>query len=209
MSAFRGASANDISEIYLEEIENGIGPAKIKPGIIKVATGYNQITDYEMRCIEAACIASKKTNLPIITHTEKGTMGDEQIRAFKKFGVDPKRCIIGHCCANTDIRYHKSIFDEGCYIGYDRFGNKWHGDDYFRLATLTALVHAGFSDRLFLGTDSVAYLLKAFPQKRDTSDWTPMYLFRYVIPELKKRGVSQEAIDNMMSNNAKRFFKGE
>jgi predicted metal-dependent phosphotriesterase family hydrolase len=34
-------------------------------------------------------------------------------------------------------------------------------------------------------------------------------LFRYVIPELKKRGVSQEAIDNMMGENAKRFFKSE
>ncbi len=51
------ATAEEIRDIYLYEIENGIGPERIKPGIIKVATGYGQITDYEDRCIHAACMA--------------------------------------------------------------------------------------------------------------------------------------------------------
>ena len=79
LSAFRTATAEEIRDIYLYEIENGIGPERIKPGIIKVATGYGQITDYEDRCIHAACMASIQSGLPIITHTEKGTMGPNRL----------------------------------------------------------------------------------------------------------------------------------
>lgn len=209
MSAFRNATAQELSEIYLYEIENGIGPEKVKPGIIKVATGYGAITDYEDRCIQAACIASLQSGLPIITHTEKGTMGPEQARAFKKYGVAPNRCLIGHCCANPDLRYHKAMFDEGVYVGFDRFGNSWHGDDYFRMATLTALIHMGFSDRLFIGTDSVAFLLKALPGNRDYRYWDPVRLFDVIIPELKQRGATDQDIKNLTRDNAKRFFTGE
>lgn len=209
LSAFRNATADEIADVYLYEIENGIGPEHIKPGIIKVCTGYGQISDYEDRCIQAACKASLKSGLPIITHTEKGTCGPEQARAFKKYGVDPKRCLIGHCCANPDLRYQKAIFDEGVYVGFDRFGNSWHGDDYFRMATLTALIHMGFSNRLFIGTDSVAFLLKALPGNRNYEHWDPVRIFDVIIPELKTRGVSDHDIQNMISDNAKRFFAGE
>ena len=190
LSAFRTATAEEIRDIYLYEIENGIGPERIKPGIIKVATGYGQITDYEDRCIHAACMASIQSGLPIITHTEKGTMGPEQARAFKRYGVAADRCLIGHCCANPDLRYQKSILDEGVYVGFDRFGNEWHGDDYFRMATLTALIHMGYSDHLFIGTDSVAFLLKELPGNRNFEHWDPVRLFDTIIPELEKRGAT-------------------
>ena len=206
LSAFRTASAEEIRDIYLAEIKDGIGPAHIKPGIIKVATGYGEITDYEDRCIQAACMASLTAGLPIITHTEKGTMGPEQAKAFRRYGVNPNRCLIGHCCANPDLRYQKSIFDEGVYVGFDRFGNGWHGDDYFRLATLSALIQMGFSNRLFIGTDSVAFLLKPLPGNRDTRNWDPVFLFKSIIPQLKERGATDQDIQNITCDNAKQFF---
>jgi len=209
MSAFRNATAEEICDIYLYEIENGIGPEHVKPGIIKVATGHGTITDYEDRCIHAASMASLKSGLPIITHTEKGTMGPEQVQAFKRYGVAPDRCLIGHCCANSDLKYQKAIFDEGAYVGFDRFGNSWHGDDYFRMATLTALIHMGFSDRLFIGTDSVAYLLKTLPGNRNYEHWDPVRLFDVIIPELRARGASDQDIQDITCDNAKRFFTGE
>lgn len=206
LSAFRGATAEDIFEIYMYEIENGIGKARVKPGVIKVATGFGRITEYEMRCVEAAAKASVEADLPIITHTEKGSMGPEQIKALKGFGVKPERCLIGHCCANTDLKYHKSILDEGAYVGFDRFGNKWHGDDYYRIATLTALISMGYSEKLFLSCDSVAYLLKKIPGERDMSNWDPVYLLDVIVPGLLEKGASKHDIDNMLCDNAKRFF---
>lgn len=208
MSAFRNATAEELRDIYLYEIENGIGAEHVKPGIIKVATGNGQITDYEDRCIQAACMASIQSGLPIITHTEKGTMGPEQAQAFKRYGAAANRCLIGHCCANPDLRYQKSIFDEGVYVGFDRFGNEWHGDDYFRMATLTALIHMGYSNRLFIGTDSVAFVLKALPGDRNYEHWDPVRLFDVILPELKERGTTDQDIKNLTCDNAKRFFAG-
>lgn len=136
-------------------------------------------------------------------------MGPEQAQAFKRYGVAPNRCLIGHCCANSDLRYQKAILDEGVYVGFDRFGNSWHGDDYFRMATLAALIHMGFSNRLFIGTDSVAFLLKALPGNRDYRYWDPVRLFDVIIPELKQRGATEQDIRNLTRDNAKRFFSGE
>lgn len=208
LSAFRGATVEDIYEIYMYEIEKGIGEARIKPGVIKVATGYGAITEYEMRCVEAAARAGAAAHLPVITHTEKGTMGPEQSQALKRFGMKAEQCLIGHCCANSDLKYHKAILDEGAYIGFDRFGNKWHGDDYFRIATLIALISMGYSEKLFISCDSVAYLLKKIPGERDMSNWDPIYLLDTIVPTLLEKGVQKQDIDNMLCHNAKRFFEG-
>ena len=87
-------------------------------------------------------------------------------------------------------------------------GNEWHGDDYFRLATLTALIHMGFSNRLFLGTDSVAFLLKELPGNRNYEHWDPVRLFDVIIPQLRERGASEQDIQNLTRDNAKRFLSG-
>lgn len=206
LSAFREATAEEICDIYLSEIREGIGPEKIRPGIIKVATGHSVITEYEQRCIQAACQASIASGLPIITHTERGTLGPEQARCFRSHGVDPRRCLIGHCCASSDLRYQQAILEEGVYVGFDRFGNHWHGDDNFRFSTLVALIHMGYARRLFLGTDSVAHLLKTLPGNRDMQDWDPVLIFDRIVPRLAEHGVSAQDIEAMLANNARDFW---
>ena len=67
----------------------------------------------------------------------------------------------------------------------------------------------GFSNRLFIGTDSVAFLLKALPGNRDYRYWDPVRLFDLIIPELKQRGATEQDIRNLTRDNAKRFFSGE
>ena len=85
----------DSEDIYLYEIENGIGPERIKPGIIKVATGYGRITDYERigASMRPATMASIQSGLPIITLTERGRWGPNRLVTFKRYGVAADRCL--------------------------------------------------------------------------------------------------------------------
>ena len=79
---WRARTAEEIAELYIREITQGIGTTGIRAGAIKVATGAPHITPLEMKFLEAACIAQKATNVPIITHTQDGYAGPEQQVAF-------------------------------------------------------------------------------------------------------------------------------
>jgi len=75
---FRSAFADAVAEIYemfMREITVGIGETGIKAGVIKVASSKGIITDYEKMFFRAAARAQKETGVPIITHTQEGTMG--------------------------------------------------------------------------------------------------------------------------------------
>jgi len=72
---FKYRSLEEISEIFVSEIKDGVGETGVKAGLIKCATGKDHITEYEEKCLRAAARASKKTGAPITTHTEEGTMG--------------------------------------------------------------------------------------------------------------------------------------
>jgi len=117
-----GKGAAEIAELFITELTKGVGDTGIKAGIIKVASTEGRITDYERTVLEAAAMASIETGAPINTHTDGGTMGDEQQRILTNLGVPANRIIIGHSCGTTDTAYHMKIAGGGSYLGFDRFG---------------------------------------------------------------------------------------
>jgi predicted metal-dependent phosphotriesterase family hydrolase len=79
---FRGAFTDTVAEMtetFVREVTEGIGRTGIKAGVIKVATGPHQVTDYEKAVLTAAARAHRATGAPITTHTDEGTMGREQL----------------------------------------------------------------------------------------------------------------------------------
>ncbi|MCM3714334.1 phosphotriesterase-related protein [Alkalihalobacillus oceani] len=204
--AIQRLSWEEILEIYLKEITDGIGETGIRPGIIKAATGYNRITEYEEMCLKAASHASRISGIPIITHTEHGTMGPEQVQLFKSEGVNLQKCIIGHCCANHNLDYQLSILDEGALVGFDRFGNEHFSKDRLRIGTLYGLLQMGYSEQIIISCDSVCSYLGRFPFNEEYENWHPRYLFNSVIPELKQKGIKENDIQNLIQYNPKRYF---
>jgi phosphotriesterase-related protein len=205
--AIRTLSSDQILEIYLKEITDGIGDTGIRPGVIKAATGNGVITEYEERCLTAAGKAAAMTGLPIVTHTENGSMGLEQLKIFKSAGANPGKCLIGHSCFNHNLQYHVSIMKEGGMVGFDRFGLERLADDRLRLATLAGLLHLGYSNQLIVSCDSVAiYQGRAPLDGPDVRNWKPSYIFYGVIPTLKEWGVKSSDIENMLRHNPRRLF---
>ncbi len=89
----------ELYETFVNEITFGIGKSGIKAGVIKVATGNGHISPYEDRVLKAAARAQKETGVPIITHTQQGTMGPEQAALLTGEGVDPGRSLLVICAA--------------------------------------------------------------------------------------------------------------
>ena len=99
-------SIEELANLMIEDIENGIDGSNIKAGIIgEIGTSKNQMTDEEKKVFSAAIIAHKKTGKPITTHTTLGTYGKEQVNFFKQNGVNLNNVVIGHVDLSGDIDY--------------------------------------------------------------------------------------------------------
>jgi len=205
---------NEICETLVKEVTQGIGDTGVKAGVIKVATGHARISSYEEKVLKAAARVQKETGVPIITHTEAGTMGPEQADLLISEGADPKRVVIGHMCGNADLKYHLSVLEKGLYIAFDRLGIDILFPDKLRKACLIGLIGIGYADRILLSQDCWAYWLGRpyeFPDdvKPLLANWKYVHVFNNIIPALKEAGVSEDKIHTLMVENPRRLFSGE
>ncbi len=213
---FKIMSIDQIQRIYSTELAKGIGPDRIRPGIIKVATGPRRISENEEKSLRAASRTAQALDVRITTHTTMGTMGNEQLDIFLSEGMQPHHVVIGHCDWNHDPAYHRSLLERGCYIGFDGIGIDALCPDEVRIANLVELTGDGFAKQIVLSHDNIGCWhfspgdvpagMKASlerPKRRYT------YLIEEFIPRLLEAGISESAIHTMTVENPRRYFAGE
>ncbi len=208
-----GSIVERLAELFTSELENGVGQTGIRPGIIKLATGPNQMTDYERSIFEAAARTASETRAPITTHTDQGTVGDLQQQVLRQGGVAPHRIVIGHSCGTSDHDYHMKIAQGGSYLGFDRFGLDMLIPDTERVASIAKLIDRGAGDRIVVSHDSVwCWRGETFPPavlEAVSQLWNPSHFSKRIIPQLKDAGVADAAIEALLVDNPRRFFTGE
>jgi phosphotriesterase-related protein len=203
-----------IKELMKAEVTVGIEGTGIKAGVFKLASSKGAITAYEEAFFRAAAKISSEEGIPIITHTQEGTMGPEQADLLIANGADPKRINIGHMGGNTDIQYHLNTLGKGVFISFDRFGlQKLVGCpmDSTREIVIAGLCAAGYADRIMLGHDYIqVWKGRRYPLPISVqplvANWNYGHILKDVVPDLKKMGVSDEQIQMMLVENPKQFF---
>lgn len=111
----------EIAEFLISDCVNGMEETDIKPGILKVASGVNGITDEIVKRFSAIGITQKETGLPVYVHCEH--MNDtafRQIEMLKNKGANPEKIVIGHCANRPMTEYLVEILKHGCYISLDQ-----------------------------------------------------------------------------------------
>jgi phosphotriesterase-related protein len=208
---FRQRTVDEIAEIFTRELSIGIGSSGIRAGLIKCATGLNEITRHEEKCLRAAGRAHRATGAPILTHTESATMGGEQLDILASEGVDFGRVIVGHSCGTANLEYHLSLLDRGVFLGFDRFGLEALYPDRLRIAALAGLLSIGYAKQIVLSHDYVGCFLgrsmfRTPESQRGLAKWSYTHLFKEVLPKLRAIGVSEAQIQTMLVENPRRFF---
>lgn len=211
-----GTAEEEIYEMFMKEITDGIAETGIKPGIIKLGSSKDEITEYEKMFFRAAVKVQKETGIVILTHTQEGTMGPEQASMLIEHGADPSKIIIGHMCGNLDPAYHKKVMDQGVRIGFDRFGIQvlvGAPFDHQRETTLLSLLDEGYEDQILLSHDSITVWLGRPPVMNEQvteimGNWHPGHIFENVLPSLRNNGITEGQIDKMIGTNAKALFAG-
>jgi len=177
-------SAAELTELFVSDIETGIdahdynGPLVARTphraGLIKIATD-TLITAREEKNFAAAAEAHRRTGAPILTHTEQGTLGLEQVARLKDLGVDLSHVVLSHLDRKPDVAYHRAIPAKGVRVEYDS-AFRWKANQGNPTLDLIRTLLPEFPHQIMLGMDAarrsywrgyggapgLSYLLKDF-----------------------------------------------
>ncbi|NPV70555.1 MAG: phosphotriesterase-related protein [Firmicutes bacterium] len=195
-------SKTQLADIVIREVTEGMDGTRIKAGVVKAGTMYNTMSATEEKVLRAVAIAAKETGALASTHTEKGTMGVEQVEVMVSEGLDPSRIAIGHIDQNIDPYIHLKIVRMGAYVLYDGFSKIKYGPDAERVSLLRMLREKGYGKQILISCDMGR-----------RSYWKSYgggpgfdYILKKFLPRLLDEGFPKEFVDDLILANPHRAF---
>lgn len=218
--SFEARTADELADFFSLEIERGMEDTGIKPGVIKAAHQGDGMTPFQEKVFKAAAHASKRTGVPVTTHSDARHRGGEQQAAiFEREGLDPRMVCIGHSDESADFDYLAGLARRGYTLGFDHLfyglpsmGGGTNGIPTWqdRAAMVKKLIDAGLNDRIFLATDWMFGITIAPAGTMDVlNDRNPfgnLFNVRNTIPHLRQIGVTDEQIRTITVLNPRDFF---
>ena len=204
------AGPDPLVDLFVRDIEIGIGGTGIRAGMLKVVTDEPGMTDDVTRVMTAAAIAHQQTGVPITTHSHPATRTGLVQQAFlREHGVSLDRVIIGHSGDTEDVAYLRELMDGGSTIGMDRFGMEHVLPDDRRVRTVLALLRLGYADRMILSHDAAFFSHVTPPSWRAGAapHWNMEDIPRRVLPMLREGGASEADLHQMLVLNASRLLE--
>jgi phosphotriesterase-related protein len=163
------ASAEQVRDVILAEIADGVGQTGIRPGIIGEIGSGNPLTDAERKVLRGAAMAQLQTGLALNIHRTVFPALHAAIEALDLvlgLGVDPARVVISHCDERPEPEFALEVGRRGAWIELDTFGMEhWAANwrhpsgpvrrsyDPERVEILLRCVDAGHLDRLLISHD--------------------------------------------------------
>ena len=203
----------EIADLLIADIVEGIdefdykGPivrrTSARAGVIKWATAYGKITEWEQKTGKAVAIASRETGAPINTHVTAGTCGPEQARFLLDEGVSPEKIAIGHIQRNWDPWVHEQITKLGCYVELDGTNRIKYVPDNARVDLIRALKDRGYGGQILLGTDSGKASYQKVYGSVSGIDYDPAVFCPRLVED---EGFDEGYVEDLLVNNAARFF---
>lgn len=206
-------SAEQIADLYVADIEEGMQGTDVKAAFIKCAADVPGMTENVEKLHRAVAQASLRTGRPIMAHSHPASgTGLEQMRVFEEEGVDPRKVQIAHTGDTDDLDYIERLLERGPWIGMDRYGLDLYLPADRRNATVLALLERGYADRMMLSQDycstidwfppELAEQLKA----TEAAEWSMTFLFDHAIPALREGGMTDAQLDTMMVSNPRSWL---
>lgn len=218
--SFEARTADELADFFSLEIERGMEDTGIKPGVIKAAHQGDGMTPFQEKVFRAAAKASKRTAVPVTTHSDARHRGGEQQAAiFEQEGLDPRMVCIGHSDESADFDYLAGLARRGYTLGFDHLfyglqsmggGTKGIPTWQDRAAMIKKLIEAGLNDRIFLATDWMFGITIAPAGTMDVlnerNPFGNLFNIRNTIPYLLQTGVTEEQIRIITVMNPRVFF---
>lgn len=192
-------------ELFVHEINHGIGHKGVKAGLISVGNYKSEFTELDKMLYRAAAQAAKDTGAAVISHGFLTPL--KQLEILAKEGLATNRIIISHLDSHgyIDIERDKEIARSGAYISYDQVGIEdwskmpYRMPDAKRVDLVLTMLDAGFKDHILLSTSSKCQQLGWGENHLHSVG----HLIRYFLSKLKQAGVSNAMITDILVENPK------
>jgi len=194
--------------MFVHDIREGIAGTGVKAAFLKCAIDHQGLTRGVERAMRAVGAAAKETGVPVTVHTNvRNRSGLLVQKVLREEGVDLAKVVIGHSGDSTDLDYLTALLEAGSYLGMDRFGIDTLLPFEARVATVAELCRRGHARQLVLSHDASCYI-DWFPIAMNATmpNWHFTHIHDDVLPALRERGVTDEAIRTMLVENPKRYF---
>jgi phosphotriesterase-related protein len=200
----------DIKKVLLGEFLEGIGPMKLKPGVLG-EVGISDIRNpYEVKSLQGSAMAQKEIGCPILIHTPIwGKEGNAILDVLKDSGADLSKVALSHLDPTmADYDYADSLAKRGAYIVYDQFGmylmsteGIFIPSDNERIVTLKEQIRRGNLKNILISQD---VCFKICLTKWGGHGYA--HILENIVPRLRREGISEEQIRTILVENPKRFL---
>lgn len=163
---FKNMTKEELSEFFLDEIENGMDGTGIKPGYIGEIGMSDDWTANEVKALRAGGIAVNKSGLAMTVHQPIfRTFGERICDILEEEGTDLDRVVLSHCDPTLyDFDYHLSLLERGVRLQFDQFSlefqctygpyvKKWLPRDIERIRHIKKLCDLGWEDKITVSHD--------------------------------------------------------
>lgn len=198
--SMREMHVSDLARLWAKELTEGIEESSIRAGFIKLAMSDDGPTALEVRNLKAAARASQDTGAAVAIHTIGGEIARQEMDILEAAGMDLRRFVWVHAQTEPEVSVLKEAALRGAYVELDTVGAPFQSQGEL-LEKALALIEAGFSSQLLLSHDAGWYN----PARPDglPEDGYRGYtaLAKEFLPELSKRGISEELVRLITVNN--------
>src|SRR5215472_11122629 len=159
------------------------------------------MTSDERKVFRAVAKVHRATNLAVVTHTNFGKGGLEQLDLLESAGVKPSRVAIGHVGGLNDAAAEvpKAIAKRGAFAGFDRQGGSGDGT---QVKMVMAMLEAGYAENLLFSSD---FTLGGSQLKRNGGPGYAKTITVFV-PKLREAGVDEKTLHGILIDNPRRLL---
>lgn len=194
-------TADQLTDRWVDEWENGIGSTGIKPDFIKISVDRGKLSELHRKLITAAARTHLKTGLVIMSHTGPTEPAFEQIGVLLQEGVSPDAFIWTHAQDEKNPELHAQAARMGAWVSLDGVSGG-NVDEY--VGMLKALKDRDVLHRVLISHDAGWYKLEE-ENGGEIRGFTA--LFKKLLPRLKEAGFSEEDITQLMVRNPAEAFE--
>jgi len=203
-------SVDELSDIMVKELTEGIGDSGIRAGVIGELGTTEPLHPDEKKVLQAAAKAQSETGAALTIHPAR-KKGEEYVDIIENDAVLDK-VYLSHADAEIDLNYHRRLLERGINIEYDLFGlDTAYSDDIYpgaggvsdnqRADGLIELCKEGYEKNVMISQDTAQKI-----QLVKYGGFGYAHILQNVIPILKHKGLSEFQIRTIIIENPKRIL---
>jgi phosphotriesterase-related protein len=205
-------TAEQIADEIVREATQGADGSVVRIGLIGEIGVSSDFTAGEEKSLRGAAQAQVRTGLPLMVHLPGWfRLGHRVLDVVAEEGGDLRHTVLCHMNPSHDDQpYQQELAARGAFIEYDMIGmDFFYADQQVQCPSdeeaaraIVKLVEAGYTDRILLSHD---VFLKMMLTRYGGNGYA--YIPRHFLPRLRRHGLNEAILNQMMQDNPRSVFR--